>query len=294
MADAGAFFPARRMPRSWADWLGPAVVVLGILTCWLILSLFWGSQKIEYSIGDGRIQVRAESGVFSDSIEMAVSDLAEVRPVILSGGSRSWGVGMPGFCVGRFYYEGLGNVWQATNCQDAVLALIFPKKEQTILISPEDQGRLRQVLQLHQAGRFRPAPVSPGGLWIVAQYVVLALPALFLALAGILILGPRRLGYRLSSGQLEVQLALYRRHFPLYDLTVRRQAPEVGLRILGTGVPGYYTGLFRVQGEKTRVFASSFTEGLLLEGRERIFLNPADPQAFLERLTDLGVPVLES
>lgn len=294
MADEGAFFPAKRMPRSWVDGLGLVVVILGILTSWLVLSLFWGGQKIEYSIADERIQVRAESGVFSDSIEMPLADLAEIRPVILSGGSRSWGVGMPGFCVGRFYYEGLGNVWQATNCQDAVLALIFPKEEQTILVSPEDQGQLRRVLQRHETGRFRAAPVSPGGIWRVAQYVVLGLPVLFLALAVILILGPRRLGYRLSSGWLEVQLALYRRHFPLEDLTVRRQAPEVGLRILGTGVPGYYTGLFRVQGEKTRVFASSFAEGLLLEGRERIFLNPADPQSFIARLVDLGVPVLET
>jgi hypothetical protein len=67
----------------------------------------------------------------------------------------------------------------------------------------------------------------------------------------------------------------------------------VTLRVAGTAMPGYYTGYFRADGQSTRVYATDLKDGVLLEGPARIYLSPADPEAFLAALREEGGTVTE-
>jgi hypothetical protein len=61
------------------------------------------------------------------------------------------------------------------------------------------------------------------------------------------------------------------------------------MRLWGTGAPGYYTGLYRMDGTNTKVYATSVDEGVLLEGdKVRVFVNPDNEAAFLEAMHTLG------
>jgi hypothetical protein len=65
-------------------------------------------------------------------------------------------------------------------------------------------------------------------------------------------------------------------------------SPEVTLRIAGTGAPGYYTGLFRVDGVSTRVYATNVRAGVLVEGPARVYLSPEDVPGFLDAMRVAG------
>jgi hypothetical protein len=61
------------------------------------------------------------------------------------------------------------------------------------------------------------------------------------------------------------------------------------MRLWGSGAPGYYTGLYRVDGANTRVYSTSVEEGVLIEGESsRVFVNPEDEAAFLEAMRTTG------
>jgi hypothetical protein len=125
-----------------------------------------------------------------------------------------------------------------------------------------------------------------------AGYLVIALGALIVAIMELLVLlGPGRMRYRVGDGWLEVATMFSRHRWPAARLIARRHAPQVTLRIAGTAMPGYHTGLFRADGERTRIYATQLTEGVLLEGPARIFVNPADVPGFLDALRREGTAV---
>ena len=73
-----------------------------------------------------------------------------------------------------------------------------------------------------------------------------------------------------------------RRSYPLASARVRRHEGRYSMRLLGAGMPGYWVGWFRMDGRKTRVYASIRDgEGVLIETLDRLYVTPDDPGRFL-------------
>jgi hypothetical protein len=158
----------------------------------------------------------------------------------------------------------------------------------------------------HPTGSFAPAPPrrGPGRTLLLALVLgfaglVLALEAdlgvilVYLAVTGFLVWmllqGPHRLRYEVAGSHLVVRTALLTKRFALAGRTARRTAVRGRIRLAGTGMPGYHAGLFLLDVGMARVYASRFDDGVLLEGRPRIFVSPADPEALLAALRSRGV-----
>lgn len=106
---------------------------------------------------------------------------------------------------------------------------------------------------------------------------------------------PRRLNYLLSDDALIIQVLTGQTRLSYHNLTAWRTTGGLGLRLLGTGLFGYYTGKFTFHDDlpKTVLAASSNTTGgVLVQSENRTyFLTPADPDAFLRELAMRGAKV---
>ncbi|BDP42237.1 hypothetical protein DAETH_22060 [Deinococcus aetherius] len=129
---------------------------------------------------------------------------------------------------------------------------------------------------------------SPGG-------AVWPLGALAVLLAAVFWLAPRRLSYSLEEYALVVTRLTGRTVLPYTEITARRSAGRLGVRLFGTGMPGYLTGLFSFGPDtvsRVQAAASRARGGVIVErGGTAFFLTPADPEAFLHSLAARGVRV---
>jgi hypothetical protein len=62
-------------------------------------------------------------------------------------------------------------------------------------------------------------------------------------------------------------------------------------RVAGSGMPGYYTGRFRENGQATRMYATDLKAMVLVEGPDRVLLSPEDLDGFLAALKREGASV---
>ncbi len=105
----------------------------------------------------------------------------------------------------------------------------------------------------------------------------------------VFLVAPNRLRYRVVSAGLEVKTMLGTRRFATAGCTARSHHPKVGLRLWGTGAPGYYTGTYRVDGANTKIYTTSVKEGVLIEGPGvRVFINPENETGFLHAIRTMG------
>lgn len=114
-------------------------------------------------------------------------------------------------------------------------------------------------------------------------------------LAVVFFLAPRRLAYALAPDALVVSRLTGRTALPYAGMRARRTAGRLGVRLLGTGLPGYLTGQFSFGPDgpgRVRAAASRGTGGVIVEsGGQPHFLTPADPDAFLRALERRGAVV---
>ncbi|WP_180970070.1 PH domain-containing protein [Deinococcus planocerae] len=153
-------------------------------------------------------------------------------------------------------------------------------------------------------------PEAPSTLWWVILGVPLVvaglaarssgdavwpLGALAALLAAAFWLAPRRLSYSLEKDALVVTRLTGRTALPYAEITARRSAGRLGVRLFGTGMPGYLTGLFSFGPDavsRVQAAASRTRGGVIVErGGTAFFLTPADPDAFLRALAARGVRV---
>jgi hypothetical protein len=139
------------------------------------------------------------------------------------------------------------------------------------------------------------APVSSRSLWFFIPIVMI-----MLAVAAMLILaalGPRRARYELSTGGIALRGDIYgRRLIPAADLRggaariidlerERDLAPK--WRTMGTGLPGYKAGWFRLRnGEKALLSLTDTHRAVYLPTTQgyALLLSPAQPDSFLAAL----------
>lgn len=136
---------------------------------------------------------------------------------------------------------------------------------------------------------FIPDPQQEAGAW---RFFPLVLTAEIFALG---LLMPRRLAYTLEPDTLIVSHLTGQTHLPYAGMTVWPTKGHLGLKMGGTGLPGYYTGnyLFHTDGLKNVLAASADTRGgVLVQANSRTyFLTPADREGFLRELAARGATV---
>lgn len=270
-----------------------AMVALVLVLVVLMTVLASGSHEISYTIAGGTLTV--DSGSNLDGRRVLPLGLVHDRTLVtLRGARRTRGTATPGYCTGRWSYDDLGDVWQATSCAGQGLLLRSSDGDVPVLITPPDPRAFLGAIDRREDVRVVLPPVDA----TVLRLVPVGIALLGLVVGGMatatMLLGPRRMVYRIGDGRLEVATLFGHRSWPVRELRARLHAPKVTLRIAGTAINGYYTGLFRADGARTRIYATDLKSGVLVEGpNARVFLSPAERHAFLDALRAAGATVEE-
>jgi hypothetical protein len=250
-----------------------------------------GIGPIGYTIGNGVLEVRSGELLWGKRA-VKLADITETRVVTLRGGRRTLGTALPGHCAGSFRYDGIGPVWQATDCSSFALLVRARGGGEPLLLTPpradDFVARLARGEDTVVTLPERPAGKQLGfnaGAALVAGALV---TSLVIVLA---VWGPGRMRYSVEEGALHVRTMFAHKTFRGPEIRARRHRPAGMSRVAGTALPGYYTGLFRESGESTRVFATTLEEGVLVEGPIRLFLSPDDADGLLAALRAAGATV---
>ncbi len=271
-------------------------VVAGVLATVIVVALVplllaaTGTSRITYTLAGGTLSV--DSGSRLDGRrEIPLSTLHEARAVDLQGARRTRGTGLPGYCTGRWSYSDLGAVWQATSCSPRAVLLSTNDGELPVVVTPPDRDAFLHALDVRADFRIELPPPDTTLLTLLAGGAVAVGLLTSVLLVATLVLGPRRMVYRVGDGRLEVRTIFSRRAWQASTLRARAHAPRLQLRLVGTAVRGYYTGFYLADGQRTRVYATDPSAGVLLDGPSRILLSPEDRAGFLDALRAEGAAI---
>ena len=142
---------------------------------------------------------------------------------------------------------------------------------------------------------FQIAPASLKTLWVFLPLILVPLGIVTLVL-GASFIGMRTAHFEVSNAGLRLSGDLYGRTIPVTDLRggsarhvnineVREYQPA--RRTLGTGLPGYRAGWFRLRnGEKALLYVTDPTKVIYLPTRVgyAVMLTPQDPDGFLRAI----------
>ena len=268
--------PSSRAAYELLRWLFAALMLL--LAVLLVLPPLLGYPR--YEVKAGVLTVR------SIATERTVRAGTPVQTEALPTLRKSIGTDGPQRCIGRFR-DPAGRKYELyTDCSSPVLVFRVPGKL-PLAITPGDPEALLATLKSGGTGTFH-LPVQR----ISRETWLSTLPLLILAA---LALWPwPRLSYRLAPDALEVRRRLGVDRLPYRGLEVRPARGRLGMRLVGTALPGYHTGLHATAGGQVMAAAtSSHAPALLLtSGRTTYYLTPADPQALMHELARRGATLL--
>ena len=143
------------------------------------------------------------------------------------------------------------------------------------------------------------APAATRALWLVpALMVVVLVPVLILV--GVSLRGSRAARFEVSPTGLRLEGDLYGRTIPAGQLRTRDArrvdfaadpalAPK--LRTMGTGLPGYQAGWFRLKnGEKALLYLTDRSRAVYVPTTAgySVLLSPADPDGFIAAIRMLA------
>jgi hypothetical protein len=140
---------------------------------------------------------------------------------------------------------------------------------------------------------FAIAETGRGPYWLLLP--VLLILVVVGGLLGASVYGANHARFELSAEGLRLRGDLYGRFIPRAQLNVagaRRLGPddkdlEPGLRTMGTGLPGYKAGWFRLHnGEKALLYLTDRSRAVYIptSAGYSVLLSPADPDGFLRAL----------
>jgi hypothetical protein len=139
------------------------------------------------------------------------------------------------------------------------------------------------------------APAATRALWFIPVLLVAVLVPV-LVLVGVSLMGARHARFEVSSAGLRLQGDWYSRTIPAGQ--IRGQAakrvdfaaePALApkIRTMGTGLPGYQAGWFRLRnGEKALLYLTDRSRAVYLQTTAgySVLVSPADPDAFLSAI----------
>lgn len=269
-----------RVPAFLALTVGTALLSCALLLCAVACS----NGQVLYVFRKGELTI--DSGSLLDGRKtFAASDVISVRTVGLTRGRRVRGTAAQGVCTGRFWYPDIGHVWQATDCAHTALLLMVKGEKLAIAVSPPDFSRFVSRLTQPSDGVVALPPGQVGAVRVMAAIFSGALMVTTALVLAVFLLAPKRLRYMVGDGCLIVRTLFRRRLWLLRDLSARAYSPVAPSRVIGASMPGYYTGLFSELGGTMKVYATDLRNGILLEGAERLYLSPAEPDAFLSAVS---------
>ncbi|WP_261664669.1 PH domain-containing protein [Deinococcus sp. Marseille-Q6407] len=224
-----------------------------------------------YEVSGGQITARS----LASRTVIPAGTPVQRSPVTLGG--RQVGSAARGYVVGRFgSAQGSLNVYSdGSQGQDA---LTFATRPRPTLLTPADPAALLDAWRGGRSGTFRPAN-PPGTDPVLAVLTALLLPLMYA------LLRPWRLSYALDGDALVVRTTWRQWRLPLASTRAALTRQPLGMRLFGTGMPGYYTGTYAshaVPGGQVQAAASRRRpeQALLLEhGGTTLYLTPADPAA---------------
>jgi hypothetical protein len=272
--------PARRRGMQLA--LGIPLSLVVEAAALFAVAVLWLPHGIVYEVGEGRLAVTYGMRPFERTKAVPLDRIATADLVHPGRGRKVMGTNLPGYCEGRFSYRDLGDVWQATDCSRAAVLVRLAGEGRPWLLSPPDPPSFLAALQGEGTYRRRLEPVEVGGGFLALKLLMLLLLPLSAMVPLVFLVAPGRLLYRVVPGGLQVTTILRTRRFETLGAAARRHSPRPGVRLFGTGMPGYFTGWFLLDGKRSRVYATGFDDGVLLEGQGlRLFVNPSQAEPFL-------------
>jgi hypothetical protein len=271
--------------------LGTVLTLLALPAALIGASLLWLPHSITYLTGPEDVTVTLDRGVWKTERVFPRERIATAQEVTLPAGSRRAGTSLPGYCAGRFYYPGVGSVWQATNCSRRAVLVVLSRPDEKVVLTPADARGFLAALEGGERMAFRPEEVRPRFSWLAVKLLIAAPVPLVLLLPAVFFVAPGKLRYAVGQGMLEVQTLFVRRRFALAGSTARRYRPGGAFKRAGSAFPGYYTGSFSLDGTSSKVFATTLKEGVLLEGERRVFVTPEEPEQFLAALAEHGANI---
>lgn len=260
------------IPRWW-PWVRLALFLGLLAVCGLVvLPTLLGRPS--YEIKGGQIIAR---GVLSRTVIPEGTPVSE-EPVVIQ--SRQVGSAGPGYTVGRFRLERFGEADLYTD--GAGRGLVFRTTPRVTVLAPASPEAFLRVWRSGGSGLFRPLQ-APRPSLITTLPLLLVLPILvFLA-------RQPRMTYRWEDDALVVTTALSRQRFPVGATRAALTTEGLGSRLIGTAVPGYYTGTFSMNsagGGHVQAYATAARpeQALVfhLDGKA-YYLTPEDPLAVLKR-----------
>lgn len=280
--------------------LAVVIAAAALVPTGLLLRVVTGMSQVSYAIAGGALTVRSGDPTWGDRT-VRLADVTDVRIADLRGGRRTSGTALPGYCAGHFSYEGLGGVWQATNC--AGRALVIRSRDvgtPVLVITPPDLEGFQASLGAGTDAIVTLPPPDKGPLtliaWISAPVALIAT----LMIGSLLLFGPGRMRYLVGGGALEVRTIFGKKRIELAGVHACAHVPTRLWRLAGSAMPGYFTGLFREQGKNTRVYATDVKRMVLLESASgasggasavRVLVSPEHVEFFLAALRDEGARV---
>lgn len=281
-------FRPPRLKRGLQIALGLPLTLVVVLPTLFGVWLVWAPHVVELSIDEGWLHVSTAPAPISRHHSFDLTTVTAIDEITVSRGRKIAGTGLPGYCVGTFSYAETGRVWQATDCSRSVLVL-RRANDNPVVLTPPDRDRFRAALENGGGYHESQTPPDAGRGWFLVKLLVLLTPLLGLLVPLIFFVAPGRLRYRVVSAGLEVITMLGTRRFATAGCTARPHRPKIGLRLWGTGAPGYYTGTYRLDGAYAKIYTTSVDEGVLIEGPgTRVFINPENESAFLQAIHTMG------
>ncbi len=278
---------------------GRRKLLLGLVAFLTLLGVGGGSigalvmvapATVRYHLRPDVLEVEASLGPFDLGRVVPRGGVRDARAVALGSGHRIAGTGRGDLCQGRWRFAELGEVWIATGCtRDAVL---LDTEGGRVVIAPEDRDAFLRDLAGGATGTYeapRGPSVGSGAIGLVALLpVLIAVPLLLLFVR----VWTRSMTYRIDGGTLVVPAHLGPVRVALRGARIRRVRPSRFWRVAGSGLPGFYLGLFRLDGVNVHAAATRHEEGLVVEGGKRpVFVTPADAEAFLAKARSEGAGV---
>jgi len=287
VSDPMVFRPPR-LKRGLQLALGLPLTAVLLLPTLFAVWLTWTPHVIELRIDDGKLHITTAPAPISRHRTIDLTSIAGVEELDLGPGRKIAGTGLPGYCVGTFSYKEIGRVWQASDCSQPVL-LLRRADDNPLALTPPDPDRFRAALTNGNGYHENQPPPETGRVWFFIKLVILLTPLVGVLVPLIFFVAPGRLTYRVISGGLEVTTLFGSKRFITAGCTARSHYPQVGLRLWGTGAPGYYTGTYRVDGANTKIYTTSVDEGVLIKGPGvRVLVNPENEEGFLEAIRSMG------
>ncbi len=264
--------------------LSLVILLPTLFSVWLV----WAPHVVELRVDQDQLHINTAPAPISRHRTIDLTSVVAVEELHLDRGRRIAGTGLPGYCVGIFSYAEIGRVWQATDCSRDVLVL-RRAADNPVVLTPPDRERFRAALQNGSGYHESQPPPETGRGWFMIKLMILLTPLLGMLVPLIFLVAPARLRYRVVSGGFEVTTIFGITRFATAGCTARHHRPRIGLRLWGTGAPGYYTGTYRVDGVNAKIYTTSVKEGILIEGPgTRVFINPENEAAFLDAIHTMG------